>query len=153
MKKTFEISINKIRKIMLRLSLKRKLIIALLVFMFGSFALFIYCLIIGYFVDAKSFHIAYTSLSFFIVILLSLIIRIYNYYFKRIPGKGKTIITYEYEFNDDNVVAKNLSRGTSFILNKKNIKSHCTILDVLVVVEYFCYFFPNDEEVKQNLGF
>ncbi len=121
--------------------------------MFGSFAIFIYCLIIGNFVDAEAFQIAYTSLSLFIIMLFTFIICIYIYSFKRIPGKGKTIITYEYEFNDNSVVVKNLSKGTSFILNKKNIKSHWTILDVLVVTESLYYFLPNDEEVKQNLGF
>lgn len=153
MRKTFDININKIRKITMKLLLKRKLIIALLIFMFGSLALSIYCFIIGNFVDKEAFQIAYTSLSFFIIMFLTFIICVYIYLFKKIPDKQNTIITYEYEFNKDNVIIKNISRNTSFILNKQNIKNHYIILDVLVLAESFYYFFPNDEKVKKELGF
>lgn len=146
------ISIKQIRKIMMKLLLKRKLIIAILIFMFGCLALFIYCLIIGNFVDSEAFQIAYTSLSLFVILLLTFLICIYIYLFKKIPGKGKTIITYEYKFNNDNVMVKNISRNTSFILNTQNIKNHYVILDVLVVVESFYYFFPNDEAVRKALN-
>lgn len=148
----FVISIKQIRKIMMKLLLKRKLIIALLIFMFGCLALFIYCLIIGNFVDSEAFQIAYTSLSLFVISLLTFLICICIYLFKKIPGKGKTIITCEYKFNNDNVMVKNISRNTSFILNKQNIKNHYVILDVLVVVESFYYFFPNDEAVRKALN-
>lgn len=151
MKNIFDISIKQIRKIMLKLLLKRKLIIALLVFMFCSLALSVYCLIIGNFVDDEAFQIAYTSLSLFVIIFLAFLVCIYIYLFKKIPGKGETIITYEYEFNKDNVVVKNISRNTSFILNKQNIKNHYIISDVLVVVESFYYFFPNEESIRKTL--
>lgn len=153
MRITFDININKIRRIAMKLLLKRKLIIALLIFMFGSLALSIYCFIIGNFVDKEAFQIAYTSLLFFVITFLSFIICIYIYLFKKIPGKRNSIITYEYEFNRDNVITKNISRNTSFILNKQNIKNHYIILDVLVVAESFYYFFPNDETIKKELGF
>lgn len=136
---------------MLKLLLKRKLIIALLVFMFCSLALSVYCLIIGNFVDDEAFQIAYTSLSLFVIIFLAFLVCIYIYLFKKIPGKGETIITYEYEFNKDNVIVKNISRNTSFILNKQNIKNHYIISDVLVVVESFYYFFPNEESIRKTL--
>ncbi len=151
MKNRFDISIKQIRKIMLKLLLKRKLIIALLVFMFCSLALSVYCLIIGNFVDDEAFQIAYTSLSLFVIIFLAFLVCIYIYLFKKIPGKGETIITYEYEFNKDNVIVKNISRNTSFILNKQNIKNHYIISDVLVVVESFYYFFPNEESIRKTL--
>lgn len=151
MKNIFDISIKQIRKIMLKLLLKRKLIIALLVFMFCSLALSVYCLIIGNFVDDEAFQIAYTSLSLFVIIFLAFLVCIYIYLFKKIPGKGETIITYEYEFNKDNVIVKNISRNTSFILNKQNIKNHYIISDVLVVVESFYYFFPNEESIRKTL--
>ena len=153
MRKTFDINIKKIRRITMKLLLKRKLIIALLIFMFGSLALSIYCFIFGNFVDKEVFQIAYTSLSFFVIMFLTFIICIYIYLFKKIPGKQKTVITYEYEFNRDNVIVKNISQNTSFILNKQYIKNHYIILDVLVVTESFYYFFPNDETVKKELGF
>lgn len=153
MRKTFDININKIRRITMKLLLKRKTIIALLIFMFGSLALSIYCFIIGNFVDKEAFQIAYTSLSFFVIMFLTFIICIYIYLFKKIPGKQKTVITYEYEFNRDNVIVKNISRNASFILNKQYIKNHYIILDVLVVTESFYYFFPNDETIKKELGF
>lgn len=114
----FDISIKQIRKIMMKLLLKRKLIIALLIFMFGCLALFIYCLIIGNLVDSEAFQIAYTSLSLFVILLSTFLICIYIYLFKRIPGKGKTIIIYEYKFNNDNVMVKNTSRNTSFIFKQ-----------------------------------
>lgn len=117
MRKTFDININKIRRITTKLLLKRKKIIARLIFMFGSLALSIYCFIIGNFVDKEAFQIAYTSLSFFVIMFLTFIICIYIYLFKKIPGKQKTVITYEYEFNRDNVIVKNISQNTSFILN------------------------------------
>ena len=41
MRKTFDININKIRRITMKLLLKRKLIIALLIFMFGSLAFYL----------------------------------------------------------------------------------------------------------------
>lgn len=151
MKNRFDISIKQIRKIMLKLLLKRKLIIVLLVFMFCSLALSVYCLIIGNFVDDEAFQIAYTSLSLFVIIFLAFLVCIYIYLFKKIPGKGETIITYEYEFNKDNVIVKNISRNTSFILNKQNIKNHYIISDVLVVVESFYYFFPNEESIRKTL--
>ena len=137
---------------MMKLLLKRKLIIAILIFMIGCLALFFYCLIIGNFVDSEAFQIAYTSLSLFVILLLTFLICIYIYLFKKILGKGKTIITYEYKFNNDNVMVKNISRNTSFILNTQNIKNHYVILDVLVVVESFYYFFPNDEAVRKALN-
>lgn len=146
------ISIKQIRKIMMKLLLKRKLIIAILIFMIGCLALFFYCLIIGNFVDSEAFQIAYTSLSLFVILLLTFLICIYIYLFKKIPCKGKTIITYEYKFNNDNVMVKNISRNTSFILNTQNIKNHYVILDVLAVVESFYYFFSNDEAVRKALN-
>lgn len=152
MKNRFDISIKQIRKIMLKLLLKRKLIIALLVFMFCSLVLSVYCLIIGNFVDDEAFQIAYTSLSLFVIIFLAFLVCIYIYLFKKIPGKGETIITYEYEFNKDNVIVKNISRNTSFILNKQNIKNRYIIFDVLVVVESFYYFFPNEESIRKTLN-
>ena len=85
MRITFDININKIRRIAMKLLLKRKLIIALLIFMFGSLALSIYCSIIGNFVDKEAFQIAYTSLSFFVITFLSFIVCIYIY-LKRFPA-------------------------------------------------------------------
>lgn len=152
MRKTFDININKIRRIAMKLLLKRKLIIALLIFMFGSLALSVYCIIIGNFVDEEAFQIAYTSLSFFVIMFLTFIICVYIYLFKKIPGKRKTIITFEYEFHSDNVIIKNISRNTSFILNKQNIKNHYIISNILVVAETFYYLFPNDETIKKELG-
>ena len=83
MRKTFYININKIRKITMKLLLKRKLIIALLIFIFASLDLSIYCFIIGNFVDKEAFQIAYTSLSFFIIMFLTFIICVYIYLFKK----------------------------------------------------------------------
>lgn len=85
MRKTFDININKIRRITMKLLLKRKLIIALLIFMFASLALYIYCFIIGNFVDKEAFQIAYTSLSFFIIMFLTFIMSVYIY-FKKFPA-------------------------------------------------------------------
>ena len=96
--------------------------------MIGCLALFFYCLIIGNFVDSEAFQIACTSLSLFVILLLTFLMCIYIYLFKKIPGKGKTIITYEYKFNNDNVMVKNISRNTSFILNTQNIKNHYVII-------------------------
>lgn len=152
MRKTFDININKIRRIAMKLLLKRKLIIALLIFMFGSLALSVYCIIIGNFVDKEAFQTAYTSLSFFVIMFLTFIICVYIYLFKKIPGKRNTIITFEYEFHSDNVIIKNISRNTSFILNKQNIKNHYIISNILVVAETFYYLFPNDETIKKELG-
>ena len=152
MKTTLSISINKIRKIMARLLAKSKRIIVLMIIMFIILALSIYCFIIGNFVDQDAFKIAHTSLSLFVIMFITFIICIYIYLFKKIPGKGQTIITYEYEFHDGNVMVKNLSRNTSFILNKQYIKDHYIVLDVLVIVESFYYFFPNDEAVRKELN-
>lgn len=111
MHKTFEISINKIRKVTARLLLKRKGTIALLILMACSLLLFIYCLIIGNLVDTEAFQIGFTSLSFFVIVAITFSICFYIYLFKKIPGKGKTIVTFEYEFNNENVIVKNLSRS------------------------------------------
>lgn len=83
MRKTFDININKIRRITMKLLLKRKIIIARLIFMFGSLALSIYCFIFGNFVDKEVFQIAYTSLSFFVIMFLTFITCIYIYLFKK----------------------------------------------------------------------
>ena len=87
MRKTFDININKIRRITMKLLLKRKIIIARLIFMFGSLALSIYCFIIGNFVDKEAFQIAYTSLSFFVIMFLTFIICIYIYLKKFLVSK------------------------------------------------------------------
>lgn len=152
MHKTFEISINKIRKVTARLLLKRKGTIALLILMACSLLLFIYCLIIGNLVDTEAFQIGFTSLSFFVIAAITFSICFYIYLFKKIPGKGKTVVTFEYEFNNENVIVKNLSKDKSFILNKKYIKKSYILSDVLVVLESYYYFFPNDEIIKKELG-
>lgn len=152
MKKTFQVSVSKIRKITLRLMLKRKLIIALLIVMFGSLAFFVYCLIIGNFVDSEAFQYAYSSLSLFCVMVVGFLISIYINLFKRIPGKRKSVATYEYEFSEDNVTVKVLPKNALFILNKRHLKNHYVVSDVLVVVESFYFFFPDDEEIKHKLG-
>ena len=153
MKKTFSISVNKIRRIMGRMLLKSKLFIILLLLMIGSLLLSIYCIIIGNLVDSEAFQMGYSALSLFIIIFIAILIRLYVYFFKKIKGKGKTVITYEYEFNEDNVIVKNLEKNASFILNKKYIKDRYIINDVLVVIESYCYFFPNIDEIKTELGF
>lgn len=90
MRKTFDININKIRRIAMKLLLKRKIIIALLIFMFGSLALSIYCFIFGNFVDKEVFQIAYTSLSFFVIMFLTFIICIYIYLKKFLVSKKQS---------------------------------------------------------------
>lgn len=152
MNKTLEISINKIRKISAVLLLRRKTTIVLLAVMLGSLALAIYCIIIGNFVDADAFEIGYTSLSFFAILLAAFSISVWIYLFKKIKGKGKTIVTYEYEFSPDNVLIRNLTSNVSFILNKNKIRGHCVISDVLVVSESYYFFFPNDEATRKEIG-
>lgn len=151
MRNTFEISIKDIRKIMIRLAFKSKLVIALLVVLVGSLLFSIYCILIGNFVDEEAFHYGYSALALFVVMLLGMFLGFYLR-LRRIKGKGSTIITYEYEFHDDNVLVKNQTKGNSFILNKKFIKKHCVIDDVLVVTESYVFLFPNDESIRKELG-
>lgn len=120
--------------------------------MFGSLAFFIYCFIIGKLVDEDAFQIAYSSLSIFIVMFLSFLIVYLLNIFKFVPGKKGTVFTFEYEFKDECVIVKNLYSNKFFILNKKSIKRHYVMDDVLVVIESAAFFFLNDEEIKKELG-
>lgn len=152
MKKSYSISIKEIRKIALRLFLKRKGVIVDLILIFGSLAVFIFCTILGIFIEDDLTKIAGTSLSFCIIGFIALSACIYVELFKKMPRKGNAIITYEYEFNDDNVMVKDLAKNKSFILNKQCIKEHFVIDNVLIVGETFYYMLPNDEEIKKALN-
>lgn len=90
--------------------------------------------------------------SLFIISLGGALTGIYDYLFTKTPRKGKTIITFEYKFNGNNAIVKNLTKNKSYVLNKQHIKEHYIIHDVLVIEETFYYFFPNDEEIKKALG-
>ncbi len=152
MKRTFDISIGRIRRISVRLLMRRKPTIALFVVMALSLLLSIYCLIIGNLVDEEAFRIAYTSLSLFVILLAASLVCFAVYVFKKIPGKGKDVVRYEYEFLGDEVMVRNLSRDTAFVLKKRQITKHWVISGVLVVAASLYYFFPNDEEVTRELG-
>ena len=111
---------KKIRKIILIPFLKRKLIMTLL----GNIQLFIYFnSFFNYleFLDVEITQIAYVSLFVFVIILLSFIVDTYNCCFKSMPSKGETIATYEYEFNGDNVVTKNVGRYILYLNDNEKI--------------------------------
>lgn len=152
--KTFDISIKKARKIMAKYLFKTKIIIALLIIMFGCLAFSIYCILIGSFVDTEAFQYSYYSLVYFAIVLIILSVLFYISLFKRIKGKSDEMISYEYQFNDDGTVLyKNLKKNKSSVLNKNYIKKIYIIDDVLVVTESFIYLFPNDEDIKKELNY
>lgn len=152
MKKSFEIKINDIRKIMLKLLLKRPSITLLIIFIIGCLLFSIYCILIGFYFDEEALQMAYSALGLFVISFITTIACIYIIIFKKIKGNGNDIITFEYEFNNENVLIKNISKNKQFILNKQYIKKYYIILDVLVVFENFTFLFPNDEEIKKNLN-
>lgn len=152
MKQMFEINIKNIRKIRLKLLLKNPLDIIFIIIILGSLVFSIYCIFIGNFVDSEALQLGYTALSFFIISFISFLMRIYINIYKKIEGKNKDVVRYEYEFNKDIVLVKNLSQNSSYILNKKDIKKYYVINNVLVVIQSFVFLFPNDEYIKKELN-
>lgn len=152
MKQMFEINIKSIRKIRLKLLLKNPLDILFIIIILGSLVFSIYCTLIGIFADSEALQLGYTALAFFIISFISFLIRIYINIYKKIEGKNKDIVKYEYEFNKETVLVKNLSHNSSYILNKKDIKNCYVINNVLVVIQSFVFLFPNDEYIKKELN-
>ena len=152
MTKSFEIKVNDIRKIMFKLLLKRPSIILLIIFIIGCLLFSIYCILIGHFFDKDALQMGYSALGLFVISFITTIVCIYIIIFKKIKGNGNDIVTFEYEFNKENVLIKNVSKNKQFILNKQYIKKYYIILDVLVVYENFTFLFPNDKEIKNNLN-
>lgn len=151
MENTYSISIKKIRKIMLRILFKKGWMIALVCSMAFFLAMYIYIRVLGFIANDDPSSVSSKYFSLFIISLVGALTAIYVYAFKKTPRKGKTIITFEYKFNDNNVIVKNLTNNKSYVLNKQHIKEHYIIHDVLVIEETFYYFFPNDEEIKKAL--
>lgn len=152
MTKSFKIKVNDIRKIMFKLLLKRPSITLLLIFIIGCLLFSIYCILIGHFFDKEALQMGYSALGLFVISFITTIVCIYIIIFKKIKGNGNDIIIFNYEFNTENVLIKNVSKNNQFILNKQYIKNYYIISDVLVVLENFTFFFPNDEEIKNNLN-
>lgn len=149
----FEISLKKIRKTIIRATLKKKRNIVLIVFSGYLFFIFIICLIFGLlFDDREEILAALNALLIFLLIAICSFIRFYIILFKKIKGKGNKIITYHYEFNEENIMVTNLTNNISSILNKKIISNIFVLNDVIVVMESFCYIFPNNETFQKELG-
>ena len=152
MKTTLEISIGKIRKILLKLLFKSWPYIFLFIFIGGTFAFFIYCLIIGYLVDAEALQLAYKSLSLFVLSIIGFLIGLYIYLFVKVKGKNNEIIIFEYEFNSDVVLVKNQRNNDVSVLNKNNIKNYYILYDTLIIKDKFIFLFPVNETVKSELN-
>lgn len=148
MKKRFDIELNRIRKIMFKIFLKESTTKILVIFLIGCLLFSIYCYIIANFVDEGFFELARPSLGLFVVSLIGTIIRMCAYVF-RVKGNKNDIFSFEYELHDNHIVIKNLTKDTSHILNKKNIKKQYIMYNTLVIVESYVYFFASDLENRK----